>query len=163
VPVASAPTPAAPTPASPAPAAPTPASPAPAAPTPAAPAPAGRVHVIVKDVDSASVLVDGKVVATGVREARVPNVTPGQPHQLRVEAPGRPPFERTFTVAADAEVDLEAAIAPLPAAHIPGHGGADRARRHEPSATAPTAPGPARARHRDGLVGDDIFNAPGGK
>jgi serine/threonine-protein kinase len=130
----------------------------PAAPAP--PPPAGRVHVVVKDADSASVLVDGKVVATGVREARVQNVTPGQPHQLRVEAPGRPPFERTFTVAADAEVDLEAAIAPLPGAH-PAHGGADRPHRHEPA--VPTEPGPARARHRDGLVGDDIFNGPGGK
>jgi hypothetical protein len=113
--------------------------------------------VVVKDADGASVLVDGKVVATGVREARVQNVTPGQPHQLRVEAPGRPPFERTFTVAADAEVDLEAAIAPLPAAH-PAHGGSERPRRHEPAA-APTESGAGKAHHRDGLVGDDIFNS----
>jgi hypothetical protein len=133
--------------------------PAPAAPpAPAPPAAAGRVHVIVKDADSASVVVDGKVVATGVHEARVPNVTPGQPHQLRVEVPGRPPFERTFTVAADAEVDLEAVIAPIPAAH-PARGGAERPHRHEPAAAE--APGPAggKPHHRDGLVGDDIFNA----
>jgi len=124
---------------------------------PPAPVPSGRIHVVVKDADGASVLVDGKVVATGVREARVQNVTPGQPHQLRVEAPGRPPFERTFTVAADAEVDLEAAIAPLPAAH-PAHGGSERPRRHEPAA-APTESGAGKAHHRDGLVGDDIFNS----
>jgi hypothetical protein len=120
---------------------------------------------VVKDADSASVLVDGKVVATGVREARVPGVTPGQPHRLRVEAPGRPPFERTFTVAADAEVDLEAEVAPapLPGAHAPAHPATERARHREPAATAPGEPGARKPRHRDGLVGDDIFDAPGGK
>ena len=90
---------------------------------------------------SASVIVDGKVVATGVREARVPGVAPGQPHRLRVEAPGRPPFERTFTVAADTEVELEAAMAPLPAAHPPGHPATERPHRREP--WRPAQPGRA--------------------
>jgi serine/threonine-protein kinase len=143
------------------------ATPAPAAPAPVSPAPSsprmGRVHVVVKDADSASVMVDGQVVATGVREARVPGVTPGQPHRLRVEAPGRPPFERTFTVAADTEVELEAAIATLPAAHAPARPATERAHRREAASPAPTEPGARKPRHRDGLVGDDIFDSPGGK
>jgi serine/threonine-protein kinase len=151
------------------PVAPVPAVPAPAPVAPAPTPPSGRVHVVVKDADSASVMVDGKMVATGVREARVPGVTPGQPHRLRVEAPGYPPFERTFTVAADAEVELEAELRPasLPAAHAPAHQAhpatEQRAPRREPASTAPAEAGARKPRHRDGLVGDDIFDAPGGK
>jgi hypothetical protein len=82
-----------------------------------------------------------------------------------VEAPGRPPFERTFTVAADTEVELEAEVkpAPVPAAHTPTRPGPERAHRREPASTAPAEPGARKPRHRDGLVGDDIFDSPGGK
>jgi serine/threonine protein kinase len=144
----------------------------------------GRAHVVIKGVDSASVLVDGKLIAAGVREALVPNVAPGESHHLRVEAPGRTPFERTFTVAADAEVDLEArfvtvpavvpaavpatrpapvstsptSVAPSPAVRPTG----ERAHHREVSATSPPPAAAAKPHHRDSLVGDDIFDAPHG-
>jgi serine/threonine-protein kinase len=142
-----------------APAATPPPVPPPAAVAPPA-APAGRVHVVVQNADSASVMVDGKLVAAGVREARVPNVTPGEPHRLRVEAPGRAAVERTFTVAADTEVELEAAFpAPLPAAAEPHRAATERPRHKEAAPTSPPATGTTtRPRHRDGLVGDDIFD-----
>src|SRR5204862_5157754 len=69
----------------------------------------GRAHVVVKGVDVARVLVDGRLVAAGVREARVLDLAPGEAHALRVEAADRAPHERTFTVAAGAEAELEVA------------------------------------------------------
>ncbi|HEY7375009.1 MAG TPA: serine/threonine-protein kinase [Polyangia bacterium] len=141
---------------------------APSTGAPAKPMP-GRAHVVVKGADVARVLVDGKLVAAGVREARILDLAPGEPHALRVEAVDRAPHERAFTVAAGAEAELEVSLAPAAAAapetHPPPH-----ARRHEtpgPAATAktpptaPPAPGPgaSKPRHRDGLVGDDIFDS----
>jgi hypothetical protein len=123
--------------------------------------------VVVKGVDVARVLVDGKVIASGVHEARVLDLAPGESHALRVEAADRVPHERAFTVAAGAEAELEVSLAP-PAAAAPAdaHPASQHTRRHEtsgPSTTAkgpPTAPPPgaSRPRHRDGLVGDDIFD-----
>jgi serine/threonine-protein kinase len=139
----------------------------------AAPPAAGRAHVVVKGADAADVLVDGKLVAGGVREARVPTLTPGEPHRLRVEAAGRPPYERTFTVAAGAEAELEAELKATadslaeprpPAAHPSAHAPTERPHRNQTTASSPTSPPPAaggKAHHRDGLVGDDIFDAPG--
>jgi hypothetical protein len=130
---------------------------------------AGRIHVVVRGADSASVLVDGRLVAAGVREARVPDISPNQPHHLRVEAPGRPPFERSFTVTAGAEVDLDVTLQPAPAvkppAPPPAPPAAPAVRTERPKKTAPAAAtsSPAagsKSRHRDGLVGDDIFDAP---
>jgi hypothetical protein len=116
----------------------------------------GRARVLVKDADGARVLVDGKLIASGVREAQIPGVTPGQPHQLRVEVAGRPPFERTFAVAAGAEVDLEVVTAP--AAPEPVRPGSRAKKRRDPA--GPGSPGVAsdKPHHRDGLVGDDIFD-----
>jgi hypothetical protein len=122
----------------------------------------GRAHVVVRGVETARVLVDGKLVAAGVREARVLDLAPGESHALRVEAVDRAPHERMFSVASGTEAELEVSLAPPAAseAHIP----AQHARRHEgggpAKATAPTGPPPAtsRPRHRDGLVGDDIFD-----
>ena len=116
-------------------------------------------------VDGASVLVDGKLVAAGVREARVPDLAAGEPHQLRVEAAGQPVHERTFTVAAGAEAELAVTFTPpAPAVarcrHAPG---AQRnGRAHVPSGPRPrrptsATPAASKTRHRDGLVGDDIF------
>jgi serine/threonine-protein kinase len=136
----------------------------------------GRAHVIVKGVDVARVLVDGKLVAAGVREARVLDLAPGQSHALRVEAVDRAPHERQFTVASGTEAELEVALAPLEAPEPPGPA-AQRGKRHDgpgrgqPAARAgqttgepgaPTTPPPttSKPRHRDSLVGDDIF---GGK
>src|SRR5688572_9903822 len=51
---------------------------------------AGRAHVVVAGVDGAKVTVDGKLVASGVREARITELAAGAPHQLRVEAAGQP-------------------------------------------------------------------------
>jgi serine/threonine-protein kinase len=132
---------------------------------PAKPVP-GRAHVVVKGVDVARVLVDGKLVAAGVHEARILNLAPGEAHALRVEAVDRAPHERAFTVAAGAEAELEVSLAPPPAEDhppMPPH-----ARRHDGpagvkagQATTPTTPPPAtsKTRHRDGLVGDDIFDS----
>jgi len=131
------------------------------------PVASGRIHVIVKGVDSASVLVDGKLVAAGVREARVPDISPNESHHLRVEAAGRPSFERAFTVTAGAEVDLDVTVpAPLPAAAaaIPPPatpkpiGSHRRDTTGKPAAaTTPPPVGSNKAHHRDGLVGEDIF------
>jgi serine/threonine-protein kinase len=120
----------------------------------------GRAHVVVQGVDVARVLVDGKLVAAGVREARVLDLAPGEPHALRVEAIDRAPHERTFTVAAGAEAKLEVSLAPPEprgGPRAPGGGG----RRQNTAATPKTPTGapaaPSGPRHRDGLVGDDIF------
>jgi hypothetical protein len=122
--------------------------------------------VVVKGVDVARVLVDGRLVAAGVREARVLDLAPGEAHALRVEAADRTPHERTFTVAAGAEAELEVA---LDAPAVDGRAAVQHGRRHEPNAPAKglapartevTTPPPAASRphHRDGLVGDDIFD-----
>ena len=112
-------------------------------------------------------LVDGKLVAAGVREARVLDLAPGESHALRVEAVDRTPHERVFTVAAGAEAELEVSLAPPAPAepHIPPAASAGAPRR---AVTTPwRRPGPPRRRlppttskprHRDGLVGDDIFD-----
>ena len=130
----------------------------------------GRAHVVVKGVDVARVLVDGKVVAAGVREASIPDLAPGVSHALRVEAADRDPHERAFTVGAGGEVELEVSLAAsgTPAPHLPpGRTPGDHARRHDSGAPkisektpSPTTPPPAtsKPRHRDGLVGDDIFD-----
>ncbi len=138
------------------------------APAPAPSSAVGRAHVVIKGVDAASVLVDGKLIAAGVREARVPDVAPGELHHLRVEATGRPPFERTFTVAAAAEVDLEAEFSPAPTSPPPPpveprpavRPAGERAHRREPAPTSPPPAAGTRPRHRDSLVGDDIFDLP---
>jgi hypothetical protein len=125
----------------------------------------GRAHVVVRGVDVARVLVDGKLVASGVREARVLDLAPGESHALRVEAVDRTPHERAFTVAAGAEAELEVVLAApseqLPSPRAPG----TPPRRHDPrtapaAKTGPTTPPPTTSapRHRDGLVGDDIFD-----
>ena len=145
----------------------------PATALPAKPVP-GRAHVVVKGVDVARVLVDGKLVAAGVREARVLDLAPGESHALRVEAVDRRPHERQFTVASGTEAELEVSLsaeAPPaepqgPAQHGKRRDGAGKpqsaakvgAGQAGQSATPP--PAPSRTRHRDSLVGDDIF---GGK
>jgi serine/threonine protein kinase len=135
---------------------------APAPPPVAVPTPPrdGRVHVVVDGdgADGARILLDGAVVTSGAREARIPNVIAGKPHQLRVELAGRPPVERTFEVTAGGDVELAVALgkAPAPEAKPPrtGH------RREKESSAAPTSPLPgAEKHHRDSLVGDDIFDA----
>jgi serine/threonine-protein kinase len=127
----------------------------------------GRAHVVVKGADVARVLVDGKLVAAGVREARVLDLAPGESHALRVEAVDRTPHERTFTVAAGAEAELEVSLASAappapPEAPTPPRGSGARRQNPvaAPKAAAPAAPATSKARHRDGLVGDDIFNGP---
>jgi hypothetical protein len=100
------------------------------------PLPQGRARIVVTDADSARVFVDGKLIAAGVREAQLPSITAGEPHRLRIEVPERPVYERTFAVAAGAEVELQITTA----------------------SPQPHPPPPSRPHHRDGLVGDDIFD-----
>jgi len=125
----------------------------------------GRAHVVVKGADDARVLVDGRVVASGVREARVLDLSPGESHALRVEAVDRAPHERSFTVAAGTEAELEVSLAPTTPPAVEPHPANSHAKRHDAPArpgptAAPTNPAPAtsKPRHRDGLVGDDIFD-----
>jgi serine/threonine protein kinase len=132
---------------------------------PPAPAP-GRAHVVVAGVDGAKVMVDGKLVASGVREAHIPGLTAGEPHQLRVEAAGQPVHERTFTVASGAEAEIAVTFSPPPPPVVPAadvraaHGKRTGVRAKEAApATSDAVPTPAasKKRHRDSLVGDDIF------
>jgi len=123
----------------------------------------GRAHVVVKGADDARVLVDGRVIASGVREARVLDLAPGESHALRVEAVDRTPHERSFTVAAGTEAELEVSLAPTTPPAVEARPAAAHGKRHDtpPKASAaPTSPPPAtsKPRHRDGLVGDDIFD-----
>jgi hypothetical protein len=114
----------------------------------------GRAHVVVKGADVARGLVDGRLVASGVHEARVLDLAPGAAHALRVEAVDRVPHEQSFTVAAGTEAELEVALAP-PETAPP----AARPKRHDtPAKPTPPAPAASKVRHRDGLVGDDIFD-----
>jgi hypothetical protein len=119
-----------------------------------APPPSGSAHIVLENAAGARVLVDGKLVAAGAREVRIPRLTADQPHHLRVEGPGlAQPYERAFTVAAGAEVELAvAAPSPIPAGETRPH-----TTRHRESAPSVPAASP-KPHHRDGLVGDDIFN-----
>jgi hypothetical protein len=121
--------------------------------------PEGRVHVLVDGdgAERARILLDGKVVADGAREARVTGVPSGKPHLLRVEVSGRPAVERAFEVAPGGDVEL--AISLARAASPPSRAPGVRAPRREREATPATSPPPGGdKRHRDGLVGDDIFD-----
>jgi len=132
--------------------------------TPPAPTP-GRAHVVVAGVDGANVMVDGKLVASGVREARIPALAAGEPHQLRVEAAGQPVHERTFTVAAGTEAEIAVTFSPpppvVPAVDLrPAHAKRTGGRAKDAAPAAPEAtptPAASKKRHRDSLVGDDIF------
>jgi hypothetical protein len=76
---------------------------------------------------------------------------------LRIESAGRPPVERTFDVAAGAEVELAVKLAAAPGAagvRVGGH-----RREHDTTPTTMPAAGNEK-HHRDGLVGDDIFDSP---
>jgi len=119
------------------------------------------------------VMVDGKLVASGVREARIPELAAGEPHQLRVEAAGQPAHERTFTVAAGAEAEIAVTFSPppqvVPAMDVrPAHGkragartqGQGQGKEGAPppgTSEATLTPAASKKRHRDSLVGDDIF------
>jgi len=136
--------------------------------------PLGHVRVLAQNAGSARFFIDDRLVASGAREADLPNVTPDRPHVLRVEADGLQPGERRFTVAPGGVVEIQLAltsapkivepptappaIAPPTAAvaptHAPAHAGAARARSGAESHPAPARP----AHHRDGLVGDEIFD-----
>jgi eukaryotic-like serine/threonine-protein kinase len=131
----------------------------------------GRAHVVVTGADDARVLrvlrvlIDGHVVASGVREARVLDLAPGESHALRVEAVDRTPHERSFTVAAGTEAELEVSLAPTTPPAVEPHPAAAHAKHHDApaakvgqQASPTTPPAPSRTRHRDGLVGDDIFD-----
>ena len=144
------------------------AQPPPAATTANKPMP-GRAHVVVRGADDARVLrvvrvlIDGRVVASGVREARVLDLAPGESHALRVEAVDRAPLERSFTVAAGTEAELEVSLAPATPPAVEPHPAAPHGKHHDAPAakvgqtTTPPA-APSKPRHRDGLVGDDIFD-----
>jgi serine/threonine-protein kinase len=133
--------------------------------------PPGHVRVVAQNAGSARFYIDDRLVASGAREADLPSVAPDRAHVLRVEADGLQPAERRFTVAAGGVVEIQLALSSAPKivetpaapalapagavpAHGPGHSGAARAK-----SGAESHPAPARsAHHRDGLVGDEIFD-----
>ena len=94
------------------------------------------------------------------------DLAPGESHALRVEAVDRAPHERSFTVAAGAEAELEVSLAPTappaveprPAAQHAKHHDAPAVKTGQPASPTTPPPAPSRTRHRDGLVGDDIFD-----
>jgi hypothetical protein len=135
--------------------------------------PPGHVRVLAQNASSARFYIDDRLVASGAREADLPTVAPDRPHVLRVEADGLQPALRRFTVAAGGIVEIQLALSaapkigethvePPPAspatspppAHGPGHIASPRARSGAESHPAPARP----AHHRDGLVGDEIFD-----
>ncbi len=135
--------------------------------------PTGHVRVLAQNASSARFFIDDRLVASGAREADLPNVAPDRPHVLRVEADGLQPAERRFTVAAGGVVEIQMALTSAPKivepaappatspsaaavapAHAPGRAGAARARSGAESHPAPARP----AHHRDGWVGDEILN-----
>ena len=124
----------------------------------------GRAHVVVKGADDARVLrvlVDGRVVASGVREARVLDLAPGESHALRVEAVDRAPHERSFTVAAGTEAELEVSLAPSTPPAVEPHPAArtrSATTRPRPRSVSPVSPPrprrrrPPRQKHDTGTV-----------
>ena len=131
----------------------------------------GHVRVLAQNAGSARFFIDDRLVASGAREADLPSVTPDRAHVLRVEADGLAPAERRFTVAAGGVVEIQMAltsapklvgpspsppVAPSPAAppRASNHAGSSHARPGAESHPAPPRP----PHHRDGLVGDEIFN-----
>ncbi|HET6149521.1 MAG TPA: serine/threonine-protein kinase [Polyangia bacterium] len=138
----------------------------PAAPAPAAAAGTGHVRVVAQNASNARFFIDDRLVASGAREADLPSVTPDRPHVLRVESDGLTPVERTFTVAAGGVVEIQMTLgsapirAPTPTPpSAPAHQATQSSRT---TGTASSSPRPTAkpARHRDGLVGDDIFDKP---
>jgi len=136
---------------------------------------AGRIRAVVQNADSARFFIDGRLVASGGREADVGSVAADRPHVLRVEADGWTPSERPFNVAAGGVVEMQVALtrhpaeppaaiagsAPSPPEHpVAPHASAPRP--HASAPRSPSAPPPTgkAPRHRDGLVGDDIFDSP---
>jgi serine/threonine-protein kinase len=137
-------------------------------PAPAAAAATGHVRVTAQNANNARFFIDDRLVASGAREADLPSVTPDRPHVLRVEADGLTPAERSFTVAAGGVVEIQMTLgsAPVikpapPVAPVTGPPGANLAHPTAPRthvAPATTRPVTKPAHHRDGLVGDDIFD-----
>ena len=128
----------------------------------------GHVRVTAQNASNARFFIDDRLVASGAREADLPSVSPDRPHVLRVEADGLVPAERAFTVAAGGMVEIQmtlgstpikapALVTPAPAPLAKAPKGAPPARPHP---TPLTKPSTRPARHRDGLVGDDIFDKP---
>ena len=117
----------------------------------------GRAHIVVTGADDARVLVDGRVVASGVREARVLDLAPGESHALRVEAVDSAPHERSFTVAAGTEAELEVSLAPTTPPAVEPHPAAAHASattRPRPRPVSPPRPRrrPPRQKHDTGTV-----------
>jgi serine/threonine protein kinase len=132
----------------------------------------GHIRVVAQNASSARFFIDGRLAASGGREADLPSVEADRPHILRVEADGMTPSERRFTVAAGGLVEIQIVLASsgAPAATaskpvVPASAAPVRAPAvpHARAADQPPRPAPAAksTRHRDGLVGDDIFDAPG--
>ena len=142
-----------------------------AAPAAAAPAAFGHVRVQAENVNNARFFIDDRLVASGAREADLPSVVPDRPHVLRIEADGLSPAERRFTVAPGGIVEIRMALGAAPALTSkrtpppppsPPHSvtGAPAALVNPARPRTPEVrpPGAKPTRHRDGLVGDDIFD-----
>ena len=127
----------------------------------------GHVRVVAQNVNNARFFIDDRLVASGAREADLPSVTPDRPHVLRVESDGLTPAERAFTVAAGGVVEIQLTLGsapvvvppPQPPLAAPAVKGTASSRPRA-GASAPPKATAKPARHRDGLVGDDIFDKP---
>ncbi|HUS68501.1 MAG TPA: serine/threonine-protein kinase [Kofleriaceae bacterium] len=72
---------------------------------PPAPAPVPGMLLVALNVGDARIELDGRVVAEGVRSARVP-LTGAGPHSLTVSAPNRKPITRAVTVPPGASFEI---------------------------------------------------------
>ena len=110
----------------------------------------GRAHVVVRGTDDARVLVDGRVVASGVREARFWTSRRARRTPCASRRWIARPTSASFTVAAGTEAELEVSLAPTMPPAVEPHPAAQHGKRHDVPAGEDGAAGLAHgaaARH----------------
>ena len=133
----------------------------------------GRAHVVVKGADDARVLRDVQVWLTAASWRRGPRGARSGPRAGRIARAARRgrrsrrPTSGRSRSPSGTEAELEVSLAPTAPPAVEPHTGAPRTpgtttRRAAKVGAAPasptTPPAPSKTRHRDGLVGDDIFD-----
>jgi hypothetical protein len=79
-------------------------------PAPEAP-PAGKINVIGLEIDGAKIYIDGKLAC---ERGPCLQALPEGEHAVRVERPGRKPFQRSVAIQARTETTLQVSLAPIP-------------------------------------------------